>query len=936
MEPSSHVECIIPLIRVIITNRPFRSPTIGGNAVSVTKRTPLQAQWEQFRTRYDKHYILAFRLGDFYEFFYDDAKEVSKILDLALTDRQGIPLAGFPYASGQEALEKIVKTGRPVVVVDQIEDPADAKGRIVERDVVRIITPGTILDDNVLEKESNNYIAALTWKAIHDNADILDIAMAFCDISTGDFFTITFKDSRQRLAILGSELGRFNPVEVIVPDNLDDDSILPWITKLLPGISILKRSAIDFDPGEAREVLLKHFKVSNLEGFGIEDKELAASTAGALLLYLQENQRKALSNISTSRHEVPTGHMQIDQNTIRNLEILRNSSDGTTRGTLFELFSKTCTPMGTRLVKRMLLSPLMDKEQITSRLDFIDHLVHNALLAEEIRNVMSGICDLERLIARINYAANASARHLVQLARSLERIPALKALLATIALQFSKDRVENLVDFSALSTAILETFIDAPPATISEGGMVKAGINAELDELQNLRSGNQEWLDKFQEEMRSKYGLTTLKVKNNSVFGYFIEVSKSYADKVPDSWTRKQTLVNAERFTTPELKEMEEKIFSAEGHIFEIERQIFLGMKARAIDATSDIQAAARAIADIDVMLTFAAVAASANYVRPEINDAGTIKIVEGRHPVIEKMIGFDKFISNDVVIDPAENMLTIVTGPNMSGKSTFLRQICLIVLLAQVGSFVPASTASIGIIDKIFSRVGAQDDISRAKSTFLVEMNETAYILNHATRQSLVILDELGRGTSTFDGLSLAWAVAEYLQAKAIKTLFATHYHQLADLESFLPLTKNLNVLVKEDEQTKDLIFLHKVVYGSCDKSYGIQVARLAGIPLPVITRAEEILQKLTEEDPLTPERVQLIGEKTIVSPGEGGKGKAMKQKTVQTILFPILGASTGNPALKGIEEEIETMDINAMTPLQALELLKKFKDAMEQGKKP
>ena len=903
--------------------------------MSTAKRTPLQAQWEQFRTRYDKHYIMAFRLGDFYEFFYDDAKDVSKILDLALTDRQGIPLAGFPYASGQEALEKIVRTGRPVVVVDQIEDPADAKGRIVERDIVRIITPGTILDDNVLEKDSNNYITALTWNTIHNNAELLDIAMAFCDISTGDFFTIAFRDSRERLATLGSELGRFNPVEVIVPDNLDDDSILPWIAKLLPGISTRKRSALDFDPGEAREVLLKHFKISNLESFGIEDKEMAIGTAGALLLYLQENQKKALSNISTSRHEVPAGHMQIDQNTIRNLELLRNSADGTTRGTLFEIFSKTCTPMGTRLVKRLLLSPLMDKEQITCRLDFIEHLVKDALVAEEIRNVMNGICDLERLIARINYAANASARHLVQLARSLESIPALKVLLATIDLQFARDRVEHLVDFSALSKAMLETFVDTPPASVSEGGMVKPGINAELDELQNLRSGNQEWLDKFQEEMRSKYGLTTLKVKNNSVFGYFIEVSKSYADKVPESWTRKQTLVNAERYTTPELKEMEEKIFSAEGRIFEIERQIFLDMKARAIDATSDIQAAARAIAEIDVMLTFAAVAASANYVRPEINDEGTIKIEDGRHPVIEKMIGLDKFISNDVAIDPAENVLTIVTGPNMSGKSTFLRQICLIVLLAQVGSFVPARTASIGIIDKIFSRVGAQDDISRAKSTFLVEMNETAYILNHATQHSLVILDELGRGTSTFDGLSLAWAVAEYLQAKKIKTLFATHYHQLADLESFLPQTRNLNVLVKEDEKTKDLIFLHKVVSGSCDKSYGIQVARLAGIPLPVITRAEEILRKLTDEDPLTPDRVQLIGERAIVSPGQGGKGNVMKQKTVQTILFPILNESIDDPSLKLLKTEIEGVDIDSMTPLQALELLKRLKDIINQDKR-
>ncbi|MEX2727647.1 MAG: DNA mismatch repair protein MutS [Candidatus Sigynarchaeum springense] len=903
--------------------------------MSAPKRTPLQAQWEQFRARYDKHYIMAFRLGDFYEFFYDDAKDVSRILDLALTDRQGIPLAGFPYASGQESLERIVKAGRPVVVVDQVEDPSEAKGRIVERDIVRVITPGTILDDNVLEKDSNNYLAAMAWFPVKQAQDSIKIAMAFCDISTGDFFTTSYVDSRQRLATLSSDLARYNPVEIIIPDNASDEDITTWIAKVLPATSIRRRSALDYNPVDGRELLAKHFKVSNLESFGIEGNDDVVGVAGALLLYLQENQKQALSNITSSTHKIPSSHMQIDQNSVRNLEIVKNNIDGSTRGTLFDLFSKTCTAMGMRLVKRTLLSPLMDKGAINARLDFVELLVKDAMVRENLKREMTGICDLERLIARINYSSGVSARHLVQLGHSLEQVPKIKKIIAGINSDFARRYERSLVDFAPLAKLFLETFVDAPPATTSEGGMVRAGVNQELDELRNIRSGSDEWLEKYQEEARHKYGLTTLRVKNNSVFGYFIEISKSYVDKVPSSWTRKQTLVNAERYTTPELKAMEEKIVSAEGRIFEIEKEIFLDMKSRAIKATGDIQAAARTIAEIDVMLTMAQVAASGNYTRPRIDDGGVISIQEGRHPVIEKMIGIDKFISNDVKIDPAENVLTIVTGPNMSGKSTFLRQICLIVLLAQAGSFVPAKEASICITDKIFSRVGAQDDISRAKSTFLVEMNETAYILNHATTKSLVILDELGRGTSTFDGLSLAWAVAEYLQAKNVKTLFATHYHQLSDLESFLPRTKNLNVLVKEDDKTRELIFLHKVVPGASDKSYGIQVAKLAGIPAPVIARAEDILKKLSDEDPLTTDRIKLIGEKGIASPGPREERHRMKQKTIQTILFPILKEQNNDPGLRAVREELEKLNLDSTTPLDALAILKRLKDMIARDNK-
>jgi DNA mismatch repair protein MutS len=899
--------------------------------VSISKRTPFVAQWQKFRRQYDESYVIAFRMGDFYEFFSDDAKIVSKILDLTLTDRQGIPLAGFPYASGQEALEKIVKAGRPVIVVDQVEDPAEAKGRIVERDIVRIITPGTLLDDNVLEQNSNNFLAALVVDGIKGSPGSIRASAAFCDLSTGEFFTMSFTDTVPRLPVLTMEFSKNRPVEVLVPESLTDEDVLGLIPKIIPGIAIRRRSVLDFDVDEARRTLLEHFKVTNLESFGIESNEQAIAAAGAVIIFLRENQRSIVSNITTSMHVSPADYLQLDHNTIRNLEILNNIVDGSARGTLFDLFSSTCTIMGARRLKKMFLSPLMNSAEITERLDFADDLIRDMMALNEIKNAMAKICDLERLISKINYSTAINARHLLQLANSLDRVPDVRSGLQRLTSRIATDRAARLGDFGELVSRIKDTFLEDPSTKITEGGMIREGVNSDLDELRELRSGSEQWLERFQEETRKKYGITNLRVKNNSVFGYFIEVSNSYVDKVPDTWTRKQTLVNAERYINPELKEMETKILTAEEKIFDIEKNIFLEVKALAIEATARVQETASIVAEIDALLTMASVAGEGNYVRPEITTDGTISILEGRHPTIEKIIGVDKFIPNDVNIDPARNVLSIVTGPNMSGKSTFLRQTCLIVLLAQVGSFVPAKQASIGIVDKIFSRVGAQDDITRERSTFMVEMNECAYILNHATKQSLVILDELGRGTSTFDGVSLAWAVAEYLQARSVKTLFATHYHQLADLESFLPRTKNLTVLVKENESTKELLFLHKVIEGSCDKSYGIQVAKLAGLPAPVITRAEEILKKLTEDDPLTTDRIKLITEKSIASPGQQ-KGT---KKTTQTILFPIMKEDHADPLLKEMREELAAIDLNTMTPFDALALIKRFKERIDGNNK-
>ncbi|MHA1793633.1 MAG: DNA mismatch repair protein MutS [Promethearchaeota archaeon] len=900
----------------------------GNQATS--KFTPMQAQWQKFRRMYDKkEYILAFRMGDFFEFFDDDAKLVSKILDITCTTRQGRPLAGFPYVSGHENLERIVKSGWSVVVVDQVESPDMARARgskVVKRDVVRVITPGTVLDDTVLERDSNNYLASMVVETGKKNPSVVKISMAFCDLSTGDFFTTEFVDNKKDLSTLNMILGKFSPVELLLSEKFNHEDIQNKVVGILPGLVIRYRPAYDFEVEECRALLLSHFKVSNLDGYGIGKKLGVISSSGALLLYLQENQKKILHNITSSYHYNPTRYMQIDHHAIRNLEILRNNSDGGLKGSLFELFSKTCTTMGARQVKKMLISPLMDVKKINDRLDFVEYLIKNLFMLDEIKEALSGICDLERLISRINYSSSVNSRHLVQLARSLEKLPTLQGILSEIGLRYPQARLEKIHDFSTLTSSILNTFVDEPPPRINEGGMIKTGVNPELDELRDIRDNSHSWLNNFQERMRTEHGITTLKVKYNKVFGYFIEVSKSHVDKVPKEWVRKQTLVNAERYINPELKKMEEKILNAEEKIHEIERKLFEDMKQEVITYTDKIQVSARALAEIDAMITFASVASSSNYCRPEVDTGGDIYIKEGRHPTIEKIMGMDKFISNDIEIRMDKNILNIVTGPNMSGKSTYLRQICLIVILAQVGTFVPATLARIGIVDKIFSRVGASDDITRSKSTFLVEMSETSYILNHATDKSLVILDELGRGTSTFDGVSLAWAVAEYLHEKRVKTLFATHYHQLADLESFLPLVKNLNVIVKENEMTKELVFLHKVEEGVCDKSYGIQVARLAGLPEPVLKRASDILERLTSDDPLTTDRIRLIGNEGISRPV---KPKTRKKPTKQLTLVP-MALSPIDEKLMEVKKELEMITINTLTPLDALNLLKELKEKL------
>ncbi|MHA1683571.1 MAG: DNA mismatch repair protein MutS [Promethearchaeota archaeon] len=900
-------------------------------AKNLKKITPMQVQWTTFRAMYSEdEYILAFRMGDFYEFFDADAKKVAKILDITCTTRQGRPLAGFPYASGHENLEKIVKTGISVVVADQVESPAEAKARgskVVRRDIVRVITPGTILDDAVLDRETNNYMTSLFLARSKKDKVVVKIAMAFCDLSTGEFFTTEFVDRLPRFATLHMMLTKFNPVEVILPESLKDDGIKEFILATLPGTCIRSRDDLDFDPDDAAEFLKGHFKVSNFEGFGIEEGSMSIASAGGLLKFLKENQKSLLSNINSSYTYTNASYMQLDYHTVRNLELLRNSSDGSTRGTLFGLFSKTCTTMGSRLVKKVLLSPLLDIHLINERLDVVEYLRQNIMALEGLSDEISGICDVERLISRINYSNTINARHLLQLARSLQKIPAVKAILDGIPLDYVRNRIPKLHALQDLTGKILDTIVEDPPPRVSEGRMIRPGINPDLDDLRAIKRSGNTWLEKFQEEMREKHGISTMKVKYNKVFGYFIEVSKGFIDKVPDSWVRKQTLVNAERYINDELKVMEEKILNADERIIEIERDIFNKLREEVITHTGAIQETAKALSELDLVITFATVAASNNYCRPVLNVSGEILIKDGRHPTIETIIGRDKFISNDTVIKPDDNVLNIVTGPNMSGKSTFLRQICLISLLAQVGSFVPASSANLCIIDKMFSRVGASDDLSRSRSTFLVEMIETAYILNHATSRSLVILDELGRGTSTFDGVSLAWAVAEYLHAKKVKTLFATHYHQLSDLESYLPAVKNLNVLVSEDEVTKDLIFLHKVEEGSCDKSYGIQVARLAGLPRTVLSRADEILDRLTNDDPLTTDKIREISQNGITSRQiHPRRRKIPKQLTLFAPGAPVIDPAVEK--MKELKEEINQLDINQITPLEGLTILKKLKD--------
>lgn len=778
--------------------------------------------------------LVMLRMGDFYEMFYADAVTAAKELEITLTARgkgeKRAPLAGIPFHALEPYLGRLVKKGYKVAIVEQLEDPKKAKG-LVKRGLVRIVTPGTIIESSMLNEKENNYIMALT--SFGD-----EYALACADMSTGEFFTQNIAGQSS----LRHEIIRLAPSECLVPESL---LVNTQLIENIKSTSCFLNKIEDyyFRSEQAKETLLAHFNVHNLESFGLEDKKLNVCVSGALLHYLTTTQKNTLSHIKKISFRSNSDTMAFDSGTLRNLEIIKNIRDGSSRGTLLAVLDKTSTVMGARLLKKWLCEPLLNTKAIEKRLEAVSDLVDKVIIREEIKNILTQIYDIERLISRVNYG-NANPRDLLSLRNSMQKIPELKQKLHLFQSSMLQE-ASTIADFHELTALLQSSIRDDAPITLREGGMIKSRYNPDLDQLHDLQLNSRKYLQAIEEREQHRTGIHSLKIGYTNVFGYFIEVTKKNIHLVPADYVRKQTTANGERYITEELKQEEEKILGAQEKIAELEYNLFQEIIQKMIGCTAEIQRAAATIAILDVLCSLATIAMEQGYARPEIIDQSMIHIKNGRHPVIEKIES--SFIANDLVLSAGEMM--IITGPNMSGKSTFMRQVALIVLMAQIGSFVPAEKAVLGITDRIFTRVGAYDDLSSGQSTFMVEMNETAFILNNATEHSLIILDEIGRGTSTFDGVSIAWSVAEHIYNKIkAKTLFSTHYHVLNKLQENFPKIRNYNLAVKEVRG--EVIFLRKLIEGGTDESYGIHVAKLAGLPSEVVERAREIQDILQKDD--------------------------------------------------------------------------------------
>ncbi len=863
-----------------------------------SKTTPLMRQYLDIKAKHQDE-ILFFRMGDFYELFFEDAKIASEVLGLTLTSRSHgksaeVPLAGFPYHALDTYLSKMVKAGYRVAICEQVEDPKQAK-TIVKRAITEIVTPGTALADELLDSRSNNYLVA-----VYFDKEVAGVATV--DISTGEFRVIEVERAR-----LVDYLALIQPAEILIADEQEQffrDSGFP-----LRDVLLTRREAWTFSYDYAYEKLTQHFKTLTLKGFGCEDLRAGISAAGACLNYLKENQQSELEHITALSRDHEDQYVGIDASTQRNLEIMRTLR-GEKKGSLIAVIDKTVTPMGARLLSRWVTRPLRALDKIRLRHDAVDELHRDGRRLDAIREGLKNIGDLERLITKV-ITQRANARDLLALADSLAAIAPIKENLQDCESKRLQDVCAQLDPMAEIVDEIRDALVENPPLSVTDGGVIRDGYHAELDKLREIAFSGKDWILKLQTSEREKTGIPSLKVSYNRVFGYYIEVTKPNLSRVPEHYIRKQTLVNAERFITPELKEYEEQVLQAEEKIVAIEYDLFLQLRNRVASHAQKVQINAHQIAVLDCLSNFAALAVENKYVRPAMHDKDSIFITEGRHPVVEKILPFgENFVPNDTRIDCTQAQIQIITGPNMAGKSTYLRQVALIVLLAQIGSFIPAKSAEIGVVDKIFTRVGASDNLAAGESTFLVEMSETANILNNVTPKSLVILDEIGRGTSTFDGLSIAWAVVEYLHQNekvAAKTLFATHYHELTELEMILPRVKNFSVAVKE--WGDQIVFLRRIIEGGSDHSYGIQVAKLAGLPAAVIRRAKEVLLNL-EQNALTPNHTPRLAAR----PNQ--KAPAPRN---QLDFF----ASENN----FLAEELKKADIENMTPLQAFSFLVELK---------
>lgn len=873
------------------------------------EETPMMQQYHRIKKDHPDS-ILFFRMGDFYEMFNEDAKTASKILQITLTSRnknQSNPvlMCGIPHHSSNIYITKLLKVGKKVALCEQTENPKLAKG-LVKREVVRIITPGTALDDNMLDPKSDQLIVSLFISK-------KEIGLAALDVSTGNFKITQFNEGKTG-GFLADELQKLDPKEILIPETLMAQP-KPW----LPSENVFLHSWEDwtYSHSEALRNLLNHFKTQSLEGFGCETMKQAISAAGALIHYLHETQKSALEHINSITPFSVHDYMALDKTTVTSLELIQ-SSEGTRKNSLLSLLDESCTPMGARRIRDWIIKPLVDKEKIKKRLDIVSKFKSLPLNRQETRDFLEKIFDLERLLGKITLSV-CNARDLVSLKNSIETFPnlykALEKFASTQLLNYLKhwDNLENLYDL------IEKNIVDDPPLGLKEGNLFKSGCNEELDRLKTISRKGKSWIASLESEEKEKTGISVLKIGFNKIYGYYIEITKKHSDRVPKDYIRKQSLVNAERFISPKLKEYEEEITQAEEKIVELEQKLFEEIRCEISLAGTRIQKMAKIISEIDALVSFAEVAHRNNYCHPEILEDSSLKISNGRHALIEQIDPGNRFIPNDTCLDNHDQQIMIITGPNMAGKSTYLRQVALICLMAQLGSFVPADGVEMGITDRIFSRVGAQDHLLKGQSTFMVEMNETANILNNATPKSLIILDEIGRGTSTFDGISIAWSIVEYLHRTekegGPKTLFATHYHELTDLSRVLSGVKNYNIQVKE--WNDEIIFLRKIIPGGADKSYGIQVARLAGLPKQVLERAHEILFNLEQsefDEVGVPKISRSEKNDSLPSPGQLG-------------LFP----EPENPLI----QELSQIDPNEMSPKQALDTLFYLSKIMKENSK-
>ena len=865
--------------------------------------SPMMQKYLETKEEY-KDCILFYRLGDFYEMFFEDALIAARELEITLTGKdcglpERAPMAGIPHHAAEVYAEKLIEKGYKVAICEQLEDPKTAKG-IVKRGVIRILTPGTIVESNLLEEKKNNYIMSICKSGIY-------FGVSVCDISTGEFYSSEIK-SENNFALLLDEIARFAPSEIIANSMMFECQ--EEMDKIRERFSIyMSRFSDKFFTDDVGNLTLDYNIIENKkEVTNLKEKPLAVKSINALLEYLNETQMTSLEHINTITIYSLSKYMSLDINARRNLEITEKMRDKSKKGTLLWVLDKTSTSMGGRLLRRWLNDPLLEVKEIQERLDAVKELKDNMMLRGEITDTLKKVYDIERLAGKMTYG-NANARDMITLKNSLERLPEVKNVLAMCQSHKLKELYENLDELKDVFALIEKSIVEDPPMTIKDGGIIKLGYDEEIDTLKKASTERKTWLAKLEADEKEKTGIKTLKVGYNKVFGYYIEVSKSFVSQVPERFIRKQTLTTGERYITDELKTIENQILGAEEKVVNLEYNAFVEIRTEIAKNIKRLQKTANVVSTLDVLSSFAQVAEDMNYCMPVVKDDGIIKIKEGRHPVIEKMIGSGNFVPNDTYLDKEGDRLAIITGPNMAGKSTYMRQVALITLMAQVGSFVPATEAQIGVVDKIFTRVGASDDLSMGQSTFMVEMMEVATILKEATENSLVILDEIGRGTSTYDGLSIAWAVAEYIANKekcGAKTLFATHYHELIELADKQEGIKNYSIAVKE--KGEDIIFLRKIVEGGTDESYGIHVARLAGVPKVVTKRADEILTSLERKSMLS------------------GKKQEKENKKVVEGQFDMF-----NFKLAEIAHEIDKINLNELTPIDALNTLMKIKEKMK-----